>query len=66
MDLSTVRTLWTVWLLRFEASRDADRDAGEVSLTTVIMAFVLAGLAISVGAIIVNKVTAKANGIPLD
>jgi len=37
-----------------------------VNLTTVILAFVLAGMAITVGAIIVNKVTAKANSIPTD
>ena len=62
MDLSSWSILWTYAWTRFQASRED--DAGEVSLTTVILAFVLAGLAISVGAIIVNKVTSKANSIP--
>jgi hypothetical protein len=64
MDLGVWTTLWMYSWTRFQASRE--HDDGEVSLTTVILAFVLAGLAISVGAIIVNKVTAKANSIPTD
>ena len=43
-----------------------DRERGEVSTTTVILTFILAGLALAVGAIIVSKVTAKANSIPTD
>ncbi len=57
------QSLMVAWL-RFDRSRRD--DAGEVSLTTVILAFILAGLAISVGAIIVTKVTGKANSIPVD
>jgi hypothetical protein len=64
MDLGVWTTLWMYSWTRFQAARE--QDDGEVSLTTVILAFVLAGLAISVGAIIVNKVTAKANSIPTD
>jgi hypothetical protein len=57
-------TLWIYWWNRFQIAREDER--GEVNLTTVILAFVLAGLAITVGAIIVVKVTAKANSIPTD
>jgi hypothetical protein len=62
MSIEALGTLWTHYWYRFQAARHDDR--GEVNLTTVILAFVLAGLAITVGAIIVNKVTAKANSIP--
>jgi hypothetical protein len=61
MSLEVFGTLWTYYWNRFQVARDDDR--GEVNLTTVILAFILAGLAIAVGAIIVNKVTAKANSI---
>ena len=64
MSLDYLGTLWTHYWYRLQAARRDDR--GEVSLTTVILAFVLAGLAITVGAIIVVKVTAKANSIPTD
>lgn len=57
-------TVWTYYWNRFQIAREDER--GEVNLTTVILAFVLAGLAITVGAIIVVKVTAKANSIPTD
>jgi hypothetical protein len=64
MSLEILGTLWTYYWNKLQLARDDDR--GEVNLTTVILAFVLAGLAITVGAIIVNKVTAKANSIPTD
>jgi hypothetical protein len=64
MTLEVFGTLWTYYWDRFQLARADDR--GEVNLTTVILAFILAGLAIAVGAIIVNKVTAKANAIPTD
>jgi hypothetical protein len=64
MSLEILGTLWTYYWGRFQDARNDER--GEVNLTTVILAFVLAGLAITVGAIIVNKVTAKANSIPTD
>ena len=57
-------TLWIHYWNRFQVAREDER--GEVNLTTVILAFVLAGLAITVGAIIVSKVTNKANSIPTD
>ncbi len=64
MNLEVFGTLWTYYWDKFQLARADDR--GEVNLTTVILAFILAGLAIAVGAIIVNKVTAKANAIPTD
>ena len=64
MSFETLGAMWTYYWSRFQSARDDDR--GEVNLTTVILAFVLAGLAITVGAIIVAKVTGKANSIPTD
>jgi hypothetical protein len=64
MSLEVFGTLWTYYWNKFQIAREDER--GEVNLTTVILAFILAGLAIAVGAIIVNKVTAKANSIPTD
>jgi hypothetical protein len=64
MSLDVFGTLWTYYWNKFQIARDDER--GEVNLTTFILAFILAGLAIAVGAIIVNKVTAKANSIPTD
>jgi hypothetical protein len=64
MSLEVFTNLWTYYWNKFQIAREDER--GEVNLTTVILAFILAGLAITVGAIIVNKVTAKANSIPTD
>lgn len=64
MELVAWQLAWAHTRARWGVSRA--NDDGEVSLTTVILAFVLAGLALSVGAIIVAKVTAKANAIPVD
>jgi hypothetical protein len=64
VSLQTWELLWSHYWTRFQLAREDER--GEVNLTTVILAFVLAGLAIAVGAIIVNKVTAKANSIPTE
>ena len=66
MSLAHYRTLWAHYLTRWRVAVAADRERGEVSTTTVILTFILAGLAIAVGAIIVSKVTAKANAIPTD
>jgi hypothetical protein len=64
MSLDVWGTLWTYYWNQFQLARRDER--GEVNLTTVILAFVLAGLAITVGAIIVGKVTAKAKSIKTD
>lgn len=50
---------------RFAVSRDLDRERGEVSATTVVMAAALVALAITVGAIITSRVREKANSLYL-
>jgi len=59
------RQMWEYYSIRFQASRDADRDRGEVSATTVVLAAALVALAISVGVIISNKVRDTANDLDL-
>lgn len=51
--------------LRARSAREGDTERGASIVEWVIIVAVLAGLAIAVGAIIVSKVTAKANGINL-
>lgn len=53
------------WLRLRGSVGAADGDRGASIVEWVIIVAVLAGLAIAVGAIIVSKVTAKANGINL-
>ena len=57
--------VWTYYLIRFQASVEVDRDRGEVSATTVVLAAALIALAIAVGVIITNRVSDKANTINL-
>jgi hypothetical protein len=64
MQLNHLKTVWAIYAMRWRAAVAADRERGEVSTTTVILTFILAGLALAVGAIIVTKVTARANSIP--
>ncbi len=52
-------------LIRWLAGVERDRDQGEVSATTVVMAAALIALAITVGAIITTRVTSKANTLQL-
>jgi hypothetical protein len=63
--MTALSSIWTYYLIRFQASRDADHDRGEVSATTVVLAAALIALAIAVGVIITNKVSNKANSIDL-
>lgn len=51
--------------IRFTASREADRERGEVSATTVVMAAALVALAITVGSLITVRVREKANSLNL-
>ncbi|MGI8753565.1 MAG: hypothetical protein ACR2MN_14885 [Acidimicrobiales bacterium] len=51
--------------LRARVAPGGDSERGASIVEWVIIVAVLAGLAIAVGAIIVSKVTAKANGINL-
>jgi hypothetical protein len=60
------RLVWAHYILRWQAAVETDRDRGEISTTTIVLTFILVGLALSVGAIIVRKVTDKANSIDLD
>jgi hypothetical protein len=66
MYLYELKVFWTYYASRWKQAVAEDRERGEVSTTTVILTFILAGLALAVGAIIVSKVTAKANSIPTD
>jgi hypothetical protein len=63
--MSAFTPIWTYYMIRFRASVDTDRDRGEVSATTVVLAAALIALAIAVGVIITNKVQSKANTINL-
>lgn len=51
--------------IRFTSSLERDRERGEVSATTVVMAAALIALAIAVGAVITTRVRNKANSINL-
>ena len=57
--------LWQYYNIRLQASREIDRDRGEVSATTVVLAAALIALAISVGVIVSGKVRDKANDLNL-
>jgi len=57
--------IWTYYMVRFQASADVDRDRGEVSATTVVLAAALIALAIAVGVIITSRVSDKANNLNL-
>ncbi len=59
------KQLWQYYNIRMQASREVDRDRGEVSATTVVLAAALIALAISVGVIVSGKVRSKANGLNL-
>ena len=62
-ELRHLTTLWRYYVLRLD---DARREEGAVSTETAIITAILAGLALAIGAIIVTKVTAKAESIPTD
>ena len=59
------KQLWQYYNIRLQASRETDRDCGEVSATTVVLAASLIALAISVGVIVSGKVSDKANDLNL-
>lgn len=59
------RQLWEYYGIRYAAAREQDRDRGEVSATTVVMAAALIALALSVGVIVSGKVRDKANDLDL-
>ena len=59
------KQLWQYYNVQLQASRETDRDHGEVSATTVVLAAALIALAISVGVIVSGKVRDKANDLNL-
>ena len=63
--MENFKQLWQYYNIRLQASRESDRDCGEVSATTVVMAAALIGLAISVGVIVSGKISTKANSLNL-
>lgn len=63
--MSVTRQMFLYYKTRFDASRELDRERGEVSATTVVMAAALVALAISVGATISARVREKANSLNL-
>ncbi|MDP9335392.1 MAG: hypothetical protein M3Q30_19090 [Actinomycetota bacterium] len=60
-ELTVISVLIPILRARWDASRHGER--GEVTEKVIIVA-IFAALAIAAGAIIVTKVTAKANSIP--
>lgn len=62
-ELAYLGTVWCYYLGCLRAARD---EEGAISTETAIITAILAGLALAVGAIIVAKVTAKAQSIPTD
>lgn len=57
--------MWEYYSVRWAAQRERDRDRGEVSATTIVLAAALIGLALAVGVIISDKVRNKANSLDL-
>ncbi len=63
--MSITRQMFQYYQIRLGASREMDRERGEVSATTVVMTAALVALAITVGAIISARVRDKANSLNL-
>lgn len=63
--MSITHQLFQYFKIRFDASYEKDRERGEVSATTVVMAAALVALAIAVGATISARVRDKANALNL-
>jgi hypothetical protein len=63
--VNITRQTYEYYRTRLAASRELDRERGEVSATTVVMAAALIALALSVGATITSRVRDKANDLDL-
>lgn len=63
--MGTWMQIWEYFTVRWSAQREHDRDRGEVSATTIVLAAALIALALSVGVIITDKVRNKANSLDL-
>lgn len=64
-EFELLRAWITTRLLALRAEDDQDRDRGSVSVETVIWWGIAATIAITIGAILIVKVTSKANEINL-
>lgn len=62
-EVGFLASMWSYYVMRLHESRDA--ETGAMTTETAIVTAILAGLALAVGAIIVAKVTAKAESIPM-
>jgi len=63
--MTSMKSIWQYYWIRFTTSAQTDSEKGEVSATTVVMAAALIALAIAVGATITSRVTNKANSLNL-
>ena len=63
--MSITRQMFQYYQIRLDASREMDRERGEVSATTVVLTAALVALAITVGAIFSARVRDKANSLNL-
>lgn len=63
-EVTYLTTLWSYYLVRLHESHDD--ETGAFTTETAIVTAILAALALAVGAIIVTKVTAKAESIPTE
>lgn len=63
--MSIIKQMQEYYIVRYLASRERDKERGEVSATTIVMAAALVGLAIAVSAIITSKVRDKALNLNL-
>ncbi len=63
-EVTCLTSLWRYYVLRLHESRDD--ETGAFTTETAIVTAILAALALAVGAIIVAKVTAKAESIPTE
>lgn len=63
-QLGYLTSLWSYFVTRLHESRDD--ETGAFTTETAIITAILAALALAVGAIIVTKVTGKAESIPVN
>jgi hypothetical protein len=61
--MAATKVLWDYYLARLRFARE---QGGAITTEIVIITAILAGLALTVGAIIVAKVTGRAESIPTD
>lgn len=62
-ELRYLDLLWQYWLVRLELARDD--ETGGVSPEVAILIAIFAGLALTLGGIVVSKVINKAESIPM-